>query len=275
MADFSQKSLIPEEVMALVLAGGKGLRMGSDQPKALRMLRGLPFLEHVLRALKGAGIESQAVVVGNHHEKCFDAFFQKHPEVGICLQDAPLGTAHAVGCGGYFWDHVAVPDYARGSIRKTPQEFCPTVDSVLICLGDVPGLCPQVLRDLIQVYRESKSEILITTMEVPNPTGYGRVLVDGKGQVERIIEERHADEEQKKIALCFTGVMMARIPSLFAWLSRLKAQEGSGEYYLTDVLPEAYRDGAQSGHYLVPSWQPFMGLNTPQQLGEMERFLSR
>lgn len=261
-----------DEVVGLVLAGGRGVRMGSVRPKALQLLRGQCFLDHVLQAVRGAGVEGCAVVVGEHHEEHFSSFFTQHPHLGVCVQDHPLGTAHAVGCGGYLWPEISLPSYCAGALRRPAAVDFSAAGSVLICLGDVPALCSDVLRAAIDDYHSSGSDIVILTMEVPDPSGYGRVLVGGQGEVVRIVEERHADEQQKKINLCFTGVMLARIAPLFAWLSRLQ-QRSSGEYYLTDLLPEAYKDGSPSKHFLVPSWQRFMGVNTQRQLGEMERFM--
>lgn len=263
-----------DDLVGLVLAGGRGVRMGCSFPKALQLLQGRPLLAHVLEALDKAGVSKRAVVIGNHHEGAFRSFLSSYRGVGVCVQDRPGGTAHAASCGGYLWGQPDLPHYVAGSwCQESGDLGDQLITRLLICLGDVPRINPEVLCDLLSHHHKLGAHLSLATMSVPDPSGYGRVILDDSLRVKNIIEEKHCTEAQRAISLCSSGVMVAEVGPLFKWLGEVRPQS-NGEYYLTDVVAYAYSHGYEVRSYCVPKWQDFLGLNTPLQLSQMQDRLS-
>lgn len=234
----------------IVLAAGKGTRMYSDQPKVLHPLGGKPMLSHVLDAAAAIDAETIHLVTGFQSARVHE-YFTSHPvstPVNWVEQREQLGTGHAV--------MQAAPAIAD---HKT----------VVVLYGDVPLISPASLHQLLD--KAQATGIAVLTLVTDTPTGLGRIVRDDKGQVVAIVEEKDATPEQKKITEINTGIMAFNAGRLKTWLSALTTANAQGEYYLTDTVAIACRDGCT-----VDSLQTFdnhevQGVNNRLQLADLER----
>ena len=230
----------------VILAAGKGTRMKSDLPKVLHPLAGKPLLGHVLAAADSLTPERICVVYGHGGETLPQAMGRA--ELAWAKQEPQLGTGHAV--------QQAVP-------HLNPDGLC------LILYGDVPLIRPETLQEMTLIAREGA--IALLTVRLANPAGYGRIVRNARGQVERIVEHKDASPEELAINEVNTGILCLPAGKLAGWLSRLTNDNAQGEYYLTDVIGMA----AAEGEKVIPchpaaEWE-VLGINSRQQLAELER----
>ena len=230
----------------VILAAGKGTRMKSDLPKVLHPLAGIPLLGHVLAAADTLAPEQICVVYGHGGETLPQAIAR--PEIAWAKQEPQLGTGHAV--------QQAVP-------HLNPEAIC------LILYGDVPLTRPETLQEMTLIAREGA--IALLTVRLGNPAGYGRIVRNARGQVERIVEHKDASPEELAINEVNTGILCLPAAKLAGWLARLTNNNAQGEYYLTDVIGMA----AAEGEKVIPchpaaEWE-VLGVNSRQQLAELER----
>lgn len=231
----------------IILAAGQGKRMHSELPKVLQPLAGKPLLGHVLSTARGLQATDIAVVFGHGGDAVRAAFAAD--EVRWALQAEQLGTGHA----------------AQQAASGLPQG-----NRALILYGDVPLLTLSTLRRLVDSTPED--EVGVLTVDVSDPTGYGRIIrVDG--QVTASIEEKDATAEQRRITEINTGVMIAPGEKLKVWLDALRNDNAQGEYYLTDVVAMATQDGVIVNGIKAENWTEVMGINDKKQLAEAERAL--
>ncbi len=230
----------------IILAAGEGKRMKSALPKVLQPLAGRPLLSHVIataRALEPAAIR---VVYGHGGETVREALVWGEP-VEWTLQAQQLGTGHAV-------------------LQAIPQ--VPDDHMALILYGDVPLLGQQTLAQLVAL--AGPRQVALLTMTVDDPSGYGRIVRDGQGRVERIVEQKEASAEQRLIRECNTGVIAAPAKLLKRWLEGLKADNSQREYYLTDVIAMAVKDGIAVNPLGCANAIEALGVNDKVQLAMLE-----
>lgn len=233
----------------VVLAAGEGKRMRSDLPKVLHPVAGQPMLARVLDA--AMALEPAAIhVVHGHAGEAVKAAFPDAP-VNWVHQAEQLGTGHAVA-------------QALGSI--------PDGHHVLVLCADVPLIQAETLQALVAAAGE---EVSLLSVILPSPTGYGRLLRDASGAVAGIVEEKDATDAQRQIDEVNTGVMCLPAQGLRHWLADLDNANAQGEYYLTDCIARARRDGV-SVHPLAcdDPWE-VQGVNDRQQLAGVERACQR
>ncbi len=238
-------------LVAVILAAGKGTRMGSDLPKVLHRFLGEPLVVHPIRAARAAGAEAVVVIVG-HGAAEVEAALADQPDLRFALQSEQRGTGHAVQCA-----LPALADHAG---------------SVLILSGDVPRLRPATLHALAAAAALSRGGLALATFTPPDPTGYGRIVRDGAGEVVAIVEERDASPAQRAIGECNAGVYCAAASLLRRELPRIGSANAQGEIYLTDLVAVAAGQGGV-GAVLVPA-DEVAGVNTLAQLAELERAAS-
>ncbi len=221
--------------------------MRSDLPKVLQSLAGRPLLAHVLECARELDASDVCVVYGHGAEAVRGAF----PSAGTrwALQAQQLGTGHAM-------------------LQAMPGT--PDANRVLVLFGDVPLLTASTLRSMLETGTED--DVLVLTVDMEDPAGYGRIIRDGDA-VTGIVEEKDADEEQKKIVEINTGVMLCPAARLKQWLGRLSNDNAQGEYYLTDVIAMAVADGVAVHGVKAGSQVEVMGINDKKQLAEAERAL--
>jgi bifunctional UDP-N-acetylglucosamine pyrophosphorylase/glucosamine-1-phosphate N-acetyltransferase len=221
--------------------------MRSDLPKVLQPLAGRPLLAHVLDCARELDASDVCVVYGHGGEAVRGAF----PSSGTrwALQAQQLGTGHAM-------------------LQAMPGT--PEANRVLVLFGDVPLLTARTLRSMLEAGKAD--DVLVLTVDMEDPAGYGRIIRDGDA-VTGIVEEKDADDEQKKIVEINTGVMLCPAARLKGWLGRLSNDNAQGEYYLTDVIAMAVADGVAVHGVKASSQVEVMGINDKKQLAEAERAL--
>jgi len=231
----------------IILAAGQGTRMRSDLPKVLQPLAGKPLLAHVLDTAHQLGADDVCIVYGHGGDEVPEAFMGD--ELRWSLQAEQLGTGHAV----------------QQSMPQTPDN-----NRVLILFGDVPLLRAETLQRLLE--QTPADELAVLSVDMDDPTGYGRVLRNGENVV-GIVEQKDASEKELAIAEINTGVMVCQAGHLKTWLNNLGNDNVQGEYYLTDVIAMAVQDGINVKGTKADTWVEVMGINDKKQLAEAERAL--
>jgi bifunctional UDP-N-acetylglucosamine pyrophosphorylase / glucosamine-1-phosphate N-acetyltransferase len=229
----------------VILAAGQGTRMRSALPKVLHPVAGKSMLGHVIdtaRLLKPQGIH---VVIGHGAERVREQLAAD--DLNFVLQSEQLGTGHAVA--------QALPALSA--------------ERVLILYGDVPLIEVETLqRLLLQV---SEQQLGLLTVNLKDPTGYGRIVRDGNGVVNAIVEHKDASAEQRKICEGNTGILAVPGKRLSDWLGRLSNSNAQGEYYLTDVIAMAAADGLVVATEQAADEMEVLGANDRIQLSQLER----
>ena len=233
----------------IILAAGEGTRMHSERPKVLHAVGGKPMLGHVLD--RAAELQPDGLhVVVNPDAAAVPAAFAD-AMVQWVPQAERLGTGHAV-----MQAMPAIPDEA----------------DVLVLYGDIPLLDATSLQALRAAH---ESALTLLTMRPASAAGYGRVLRDGTGAVQAIVEERDATPEQRLIQEVNSGILMACAADLRAWLNQLGNHNSQGEYYLTDVVAMARAEGKAIGSVLAADAERLEGANDRIQLAALERRYQR
>ena len=233
----------------VILAAGKGTRMRSSLPKVLHPVAGRPMVSHVIDTAHQLGAEAIHLVYGHGGELLQQRLTDA--QVTWVLQAEQLGTGHAVAQAT-----PAIPDDAQ----------------VLVLYGDTPLITAATLEQLLAV--QPAGGIGLLTVNLVNPTGYGRIVREN-GAVVGIIEQKDASAEQLAISEVNTGVLVAPAAKLKQWLAGLTCQNAQGEYYLTDVIGAAHRDGAAIATAQPAEAAETEGANNRLQLAALERFYQR
>ena len=239
------------QVDVVIMAAGKGTRMKSLRPKVLHRLAGKPLVNHVIDCATRLQAR-RAVVITGHQAEQVEAALAPLAMGALPLQFVrqmpQLGTGHAV------------------------QQAVPVLDDdgvTLVLSGDVPLTQADTLHALLQVC--DGQHLALLTLDLPDPTGYGRI-VRGPGEVvQAIVEHKDASEEQRRIAEIYSGIMAVPTRLLRGWLARLDNQNAQGEYYLTDIVKFAVADGLPVLAHRIHDALQVAGINSPAQLAELER----
>ncbi|MCL1500976.1 bifunctional UDP-N-acetylglucosamine diphosphorylase/glucosamine-1-phosphate N-acetyltransferase GlmU [Xanthomonas nasturtii] len=229
----------------VILAAGEGKRMRSSLPKVLQPLAGQPMLAHVIataRQLQPAAIH----IVYGHGGDQVQAAFAGQGDLQWAEQRDQLGTGHAVQQA-----MPAIPDAA----------------TVLVLYGDVPLIRSESLLQLLH----APGRMAVLVAELANPSGYGRILRDAEGKVAAIVEQKDANDEQRRVRTINTGILTAESTALRRWLAGLSNNNAQGEFYLTDVFASAAADFTPADMVHVADPQDVEGANDPWQLAQLER----
>ncbi|HJU49758.1 MAG TPA: bifunctional UDP-N-acetylglucosamine diphosphorylase/glucosamine-1-phosphate N-acetyltransferase GlmU, partial [Pseudogulbenkiania sp.] len=233
----------------VILAAGKGKRMYSSLPKVLHPIGGEPMLARVIRTARTLDPETLVVVYGHGGDKVRASIGED--AVNWAEQAEQLGTGHAL--------KMALP-------------ALPADGMTLVLYGDVPLISHATLADLVAA---AGDEVALLTDVLDNPSGYGRIVRDQEGSIRAIVEDKDCAAEQQAIREINTGMLVLPNARLAGWLSALSNGNAQGEYYLTDVIELAVRDGVRVHGVKVPaSWQA-AGVNNKVQLAELERILQQ
>ena len=242
-------------VDVVVMAAGKGTRMKSRTPKVLHRLAGRALVAHVIACAAELGARRAVVVTGHGADQVEAALTTwARPALPLaCVRQEPqLGTGHAV------------------------QQAVPALDDdgvTLVLSGDVPLTRPETLQALIALCEGNHLALL--TLDMPDPTGYGRIVRDAGGGVRAIVEHKDASDEQRRITEIYSGIMAVPTRLLRGWLARLDNRNAQAEYYLTDVVKFAVADGVPVLAHRISDALQVAGVNSPLQLAELERALQR
>ena len=235
----------PMQLAVVILAAGQGKRMKSDLPKVLQPLAGRPLLKHVIDAAHSLQPSEVYVVYGHGGERVRETL--KSEKVKWVLQAEQLGTGHAV--------LQAIPDIPKDRL-------------VLVLYGDVPLIRSATLESLVKLANAKAMSLL--TMMSDDPTGYGRIVRNARGQVQKIVEQKDASKTQLKIKECNTGILAAPANLLRMWLSLLKNHNSQGEYYLTDIIAMAVKEKVKVNPLVTATASEVLGVNDKVQLAEVE-----
>lgn len=244
----------------VVLAAGKGTRMQSRYPKVLQTLGGRAMLAHVLHTA-GQLQPAQLALVTGHEAQQVEDYARQHaaallPKTALTcvLQSPQCGTGHAM--------QQAAPALADEHM-------------VLVLLGDVPLVTAPTLRAVLDLCANQRVALL--SVELDDPSGYGRIVRDAAGQVQSIVEQKDASEAQRRIREINSGIMAFPARLLKPWLERLRNDNAQGEYYLTDVIAMAVSEGVEVQAHCLPQAQAWQveGVNSPAQLAALERRYQR
>ncbi len=229
----------------IILAAGEGKRMKSALPKVLQPIAGRPMLAHVIDVARALQPEAIHVVHGHGGEQV-RAAFAGQDDLRWAEQTQRLGTGHAVE-------------------QAMPQ--VPDAANVLVLYGDVPLIRSETLQRLL----DAQARLAVLVAEPADPTGYGRIVRDAEGKVAAIVEQKDADDEQRRIRVINTGIIAAESTALRRWLSQLSPNNAQGEYYLTDVFASAAAEFSPADMVGVADPQEAEGANDPWQLAQLER----
>ena len=233
----------------VVLAAGAGTRMRSRIPKVLHPLAGRPLLAHVLDTALGMESACVHVVVGDQADQV-KAHFHEEPRINWIMQETRLGSGHAVA--------QALPTISDAA-------------TVLVLLGDVPLIRAETLAACVAAARDG---VALVTIELPDPSGFGRILRRG-GRIVGIVEDADATAEQRLTAEINTGILAAPKATLQRLVETLDRDNRQGEYYLTDIVAKADADGIPVTGVDGRVAEEVMGINDRLQLAALERYCQR
>jgi bifunctional UDP-N-acetylglucosamine pyrophosphorylase / glucosamine-1-phosphate N-acetyltransferase len=249
----SDQALSP--VAVIILAAGEGKRMKSSRSKLLHEIAGHSMLSYAVAAATQVQPEHIVVVVGHRRDQVEAHLEEIAPHVLIAVQDQQLGTGHAV-------------EVALGQLAQLNGE-------VIVTMGDVPMLSGETLAALLDEHRSRQAVVTVLTAEVPDPTGYGRILRDPNGMVSGIVEHRDADEIQRQINEINSGIYVFDGAALRAALAELTPTNDQGELYLSDVPALIRQAGNPVAALLIDDLWQTEGVNDRIQLSRMNAEMNR
>ena len=231
---------------AIILAAGKGTRMKTELPKCAFPLLKKPMVTYIIEALESINVDQIICVVGHKKEVLQDILKDR---VKYAIQEEQLGTGHAVKCALDFIDDNGY---------------------TIILPGDTPLIDKEILDQLIEVHKSNKNDFTIGTIVLDNPFGFGRIVRDSSNSVLRIVEEKDASEEERKIKEINTGLFLVDNFLLKKALLEIKNNNAKGEYYLTDIV-EILSKEAKIGTFTIKDTYKLNGINDLYTLSLVEK----
>jgi bifunctional UDP-N-acetylglucosamine pyrophosphorylase/glucosamine-1-phosphate N-acetyltransferase len=233
----------------VILAAGKGKRMHSDLPKVLHQMGGQSLVEHLLDTTQKLAAEKTIVVVGHQADRVKAALDGRG--ITFVEQTEQLGTGHAVA-----------------ECRSSLAEFTGTL---LVLVGDAPLLRTATLEHLLSIHAETGAACTLLTTLLDDPTGYGRIVRAPGGDVQAIVEHKDASPEELAVAEINSGIIAFETEPLWRHIEQLSRRNVQGEYYLTDLVGIFVAAGLTVSAYCVPDPWEVAGVNSREQLAELER----
>jgi bifunctional UDP-N-acetylglucosamine pyrophosphorylase / glucosamine-1-phosphate N-acetyltransferase len=234
--------------IAVILAAGKGTRMRSSLPKVLHRAAGRPLLAWVVDAARAAGCRRILIVAGHGQERVREEI--QGPDLGWVLQEEQKGTGHALA-------------QAENEVKGAA--------TLLVLSGDVPLIAPETIERLAAEAAAGWGAMAVA--ELPEPDGLGRVIVDGNGELRKIVEARDATPEELAVRRINAGLYALPAPEIFDYLRRLKADNAQGELYLTDAVTGAATDGRAVRLVTLENPDEALGVNDRAELARVHRLL--
>ena len=238
-----------QEIAVVILAAGLGTRMKSNKAKVLHEVCGKPMVNYVAETARKIAGDNVVLVVGNQADKVR----QVVSELGtfsFAYQKEQLGTGHAVQC--------ALP-HIPGHCRE-----------VVILCGDVPLISADTVSALIKSHTDEQRDLSVLAVELEDPTGYGRILLDESRRVQGIVEESDANGRQKRICLINTGIFCIQKDFLMRAVPKIKSDNAQGEMYFTDIVGIAYNEKRHIGVTVGGRHLEVTGINTVDELKKVE-----
>lgn len=233
------------ERIAIILAAGQSTRMNTKMPKVLHEVCGRPMLEWVLDACRNAGVQKHIVVVGYGKEQIMERFAGQ-ADVEFVEQAQQKGTGHAVMC-----------------CREQLEGFS---GQTLVLCGDAPLIRTETVKVLLEKHAQEKSAVTLATAVMADPAGYGRIVRDGYGNIQGIVEHNDCSQEQRAICEINPGYFCFQTPLLLKALDKITPNNAKNEYYLTDALHILLADGYKATAVTAVAEEDAMGVNNRMQL---------
>ncbi|MBI4412337.1 MAG: bifunctional UDP-N-acetylglucosamine diphosphorylase/glucosamine-1-phosphate N-acetyltransferase GlmU [Deltaproteobacteria bacterium] len=244
------------QIAVIILAAGEGTRMKSDIPKVLHPVAGYPLIAYPLNLCRQLHLKSVILVIGKKNEAVRKAVIGMGAKgIRFAIQHPPLGTAHAVQMG-----------------LKALAKF--DGDLLILC-GDMPLLKRSTLENLIWAHREKRAVLTFVTSVLQNPFGYGRILRTSRGEVCGIVEEKDADDNQRKISEINTGVYLVNSAFLREKLAQIENKNVKKEYYLTDLVSLAFHEQKPMTTVLTDDPSEGLGVNTQKDLTGVNELVNK
>ncbi len=234
----------------IILAAGKGVRMKSSLPKVAHLLAGKPLVEWVVTTAEHFKSEKIVVVVGYKKDVVIDCL-SEFENIIFIEQKEQLGTGHAV--------------------YVTRDNFKDFDGTIIILPGDVPLLKEKTLENLIKIHEEKQAVATVLTVDLDDPTGYGRIVRNDEGYVEKIVEHKDASEEIRKIKEINSGIFCFDAQELFSVLPKIGQDNSQKEMYLTDALELLNKEGKLIAAVKIDDPIEVAGINSKEQLQELEK----
>jgi len=239
----------------IILAAGRGKRMKSNKAKVLHQLNNKPMIYYVVDLAKKISQNNIIIVVGHQADKVKNEVNSKYRNIIYANQYKQLGTGHAVNC--------ALPLLTKN------------IEHVVILSGDVPNIKYPTIYNLIKTQINGKYHLSIISTKIDKPTGYGRVFLDGNNQVTKIVEELDLEKAQKEQKIINTGIYCVEKKFLNEAIHNLNTANAQNEYYLTDIVKYANIQRLKIGCLFHEESHELLGVNTKQQLLDLEKIMER
>lgn len=236
--------------IALILAAGAGTRMKSQKPKVLHEICGKPMLQHVVDTVHKLKVDQIVVVIGHGAERIRETI---EDNVDYVYQEEQLGTGHAVMQAEPFFKNYE--------------------GNILVLYGDTPFISAKTLQKFMRYHKENHFDATILTAKIEDPTGYGRIIRNEKGQIKAIVEHKDANAEQLKINEINSGIYYFKADLLCRVLKQITNENVQREYYLTDGISILSQEGCSIGGYVAQDCAEIQGINSRVQLAQGEAYM--
>jgi len=247
---YNAENFLEVEILeTIILAAGKGTRMKSKLPKVLHKVCGKEMLRHVIDAAKTAGSTREVVIIGSGAE----LVRQKISDVEFVVQAEQLGTGHAVLCA--------------------KNDFADSTGTLLVVCGDTPLVTGELLKKISDAHENFQAAATVLTAEMPDATGYGRIIREADGTFKKIVEHKDATDAEKNIREVNAGIYCFDVQKLFTALAQVTNDNAQGEYYLPDVLTVLKNSGEKISVVTADDYTQTLGINSRRQLAEAEKIL--
>ncbi|OOO00748.1 MAG: UDP-N-acetylglucosamine diphosphorylase/glucosamine-1-phosphate N-acetyltransferase [Epulopiscium sp. Nele67-Bin004] len=237
------------KIKSIILAAGQGTRMKSTKPKVLHQIFNKALVEYPIEAAKGAGADDICLIVGHKADEVQTAIGEG---VTYRLQKEQLGTGHAV---------------------MQALDFIGDEGEIILLYGDTPLITEQTLNEMKDFYIKTNCVATVLSAIIDEPTGYGRIVRDVDGEFLRIVEQKDATEDEKKITEINGGMYIFKASWLKSALSQLTNNNASGEYYLTDVLDIMASEGGKVSAFVADDSNEILGVNSKLQLAQATQIM--
>ncbi len=242
--------------LSIILAAGAGTRMVSKKPKVVHEIAGRPILDYVISASEGGGIEKNIVIVGHGAEEIKEYF----KETSLIFEEQPIGDDAPYGTG-----------YAVMQAKDHIEDE----STVVILCGDTPLIREETVAELLDFHKEGKYDGTVLTAVLEESSGYGRIVRDKSGHIEKIVEERDASQEEKEIKEVNSGVYTFNGKLLKEALDQIDDNNAQGEFYITDVVGILRDKGCRLGACIIDDPVEISGVNSRIQLADCDRVIRK